>query len=197
MELCFATNNINKLKEVTALLGSNFSLLSLKEIGCTQELPEDFDTIEKNSCQKAEYIYKNYQVNCFADDSGLEVFALDNEPGVKSAHYAGRQRSDSDNIELLLKNIARASNKAAQFKTVITLFLDGAIHQFVGTAKGEIIQEKRGSQGFGYDPIFVPEGYKKTFAEMTMDEKNEISHRGKAIKKLVAFLKERFENANG
>ena len=187
-KLCFATNNAHKLEEIQAILGDSFELLSLKDINCTEELPETGNTLEANSLQKAQYLYDHYQVNCFADDSGLEVESLGGEPGVDSAHYAGEQRSHSDNINLLLKNLVNKTNRSAQFRTVITLIQNGEISQFEGSIKGQIMTDLRGSEGFGYDPIFVPDGYTKTFAEMSLTEKGGISHRAKAFGKLVAFL---------
>ena len=187
-KLCFATNNAHKLEEIQAILGDSFELISLKETGCKEELPETGDTLEANSLQKAQYLYDHYQVNCFADDSGLEVHSLDGEPGVDSAHYAGPQRSHADNVNLLLKNLGDKTNRSAQFRTVITLIRNGKITQFQGSIDGQIISKLRGSEGFGYDPVFVPEGYDKTFAEMSLAEKGEISHRAKAFEKLVTFL---------
>ncbi len=187
-KLCFATNNAHKLEEIQAILGDSFELLSLKDINCTKELPETGNTLEANSLQKAQYLYDHYQVNCFADDSGLEVHALGGEPGVDSAHYAGPQRSHADNINLLLKNLTDETDRSAQFRTVITLIQNGKVSQFEGSIKGQIISELRGNEGFGYDPVFVPEGYKTTFAEMPLTEKGKISHRAKAFGKLVAFL---------
>lgn len=187
-ELCFATNNAHKLEEIQAILGNSFELISLKETGCKEELPETGNTLEANSLQKAQYLYDHYQVNCFADDSGLEVQALGGEPGVDSAHYAGPQRSHADNVNLLLKNLADKTNRSAQFRTVITLIQNGEITQFEGSIKGQIIGELRGTQGFGYDPIFVPDGHTATFAEMSLAEKGKISHRTKAFEKLVEFL---------
>ena len=187
-KLCFATNNAHKLEEIQAILGNSFELISLKETGCKEELPETGNTLEANSLQKAQYLYDHYQVNCFADDSGLEVQALGGEPGVDSAHYAGSQRSHADNVNLLLENLADKTNRSAQFRTVITLIQNGEINQFEGSIKGQIIGELRGTQGFGYDPIFVPDGHSTTFAEMSLTEKGEISHRAKAFEKLVAFL---------
>ena len=187
-ELCFATNNAHKLEEIQAILGNSFELISLKETGCKEELPETGNTLEANSLQKAQYLYDHYQVNCFADDSGLEVQALGGEPGVDSAHYAGPQRSHADNVNLLLKNLADKTNRSAQFRTVITLIQNGEITQFEGSVKGQIIGESRGTQGFGYDPIFVPDGNTTTFAEMSLAEKGKISHRTKAFEKLVEFL---------
>lgn len=187
--LCFATNNAHKLEEIQAILGDSFNLLSLKDINCNEELPETGDTLEANSLQKAQYLYDHYQVNCFADDSGLEVNALDGEPGVYSARYAGEQRSHPDNINLLLKNLSGKSDRSAQFRTVITLIQNGEISQFEGAIKGQIIEDLRGTDGFGYDPIFIPEGFERTFAEMSLEEKGKISHRAKAFEKLVDYLK--------
>jgi XTP/dITP diphosphohydrolase len=187
-KLCFATNNAHKLEEIQAILGDSFELVSLKDINCTEELPETGNTLEANSLQKAQYLYDHYQVNCFADDSGLEVHALEGQPGVDSAHYAGPQRSHADNVNLLLKNLADKTDRSAQFRTVITLIQNGEITQFEGSIKGQIISELRGTEGFGYDPIFVPEGYETTFAEMSLTEKGKISHRARAFGKLVAYL---------
>ena len=187
-KLCFATSNAHKLEEIQAILGESFELLSLKEINCTEELPETGNTLEANSLQKAQYLYDHYRVDCFADDSGLEVKALLGEPGVDSAHYAGPQRSHADNVNLLLKNLADKTDRSAQFRTVITLIQNGVINQFEGSIKGHIIYELRGAEGFGYDPIFIPEGYDTTFAEMSLAEKGKISHRARAFGKLVAFL---------
>ena len=187
-KLCFATNNAHKLEEIQAILGDSFELISLAATGCTEELPETGNTLEANSLQKAQYLYDHYQVNCFADDSGLEVQALGGEPGVDSAHYAGPQRSHADNVNLLLKNLGDKTDRSAKFRTVITLIQDGEINQFEGNIKGQIISELRGTQGFGYDPIFIPEGYEITFAEMSLEEKGKISHRSRAFAKLISFL---------
>lgn len=187
-KLCFATNNAHKLEEIQAILGDSFELISLKDINCTEELPETGNTLEANSLEKARYLYEHYQVNCFADDSGLEVHALGGEPGVNSAHYAGPQRSHADNVNLLLANLAGKTDRSARFRTVITLIQNGEMSQFEGSIKGQIISELRGTEGFGYDPIFVPEGYGTTFAEMSLAEKGKISHRAKAFEKLVAYL---------
>lgn len=189
MELCFATNNEHKLREVRQLLGDQHRVLSLSDIGCVEELREDQDTLEGNSLQKAQYIFDRYQVSCFADDTGLEVEALQGAPGVYSARYAGDQRNDNDNIRLLLKNLDKSVNRRARFRTIITLVMQGEVHQFEGIANGEILTSKRGEHGFGYDPIFLPEGHQKSMAELTSAEKNAISHRGRATQKLVAFLK--------
>lgn len=189
MKLCFATNNQHKLEEVQALLGDSFSLTTLKEIGCEEEIPETHDTIPENSHEKAEFVWNNYGVNCFADDSGLEIDALDGEPGVHSAYYAGPQRSADDNMDLVLEKMAGKDNFNARFVAVITLVLNGKYYQFDGEIKGNIIMEKRGTYGFGYNPIFVPEGHDRTFAEMSMDEKGGLSHRARAFAKLEQFLK--------
>jgi XTP/dITP diphosphohydrolase len=187
--LCFATNNQHKIQEVRAHLGSGFQLVGLEEIGCTDELPEEQPTLEGNSFQKAEYVYKNFGVSCFADDTGLEVEVLHGAPGVYSARYAGEQRRAEDNMQLLLKNLAEAPNRKARFRTVITLIAPAFTKQFEGIVTGQIITECRGSGGFGYDPVFLPDGHNKTLAEMSMEEKNAISHRARAVNKLVEFLK--------
>lgn len=188
MKLCFATNNVNKINEIKQLLPEHIELLGLAEIGCTEELREDQKTLEGNSHQKAEYVYNKYKVPCFADDTGLEVFSLDGEPGVRSARYAGDGRNEQDNIDLLLSKLKGKENRDAQFRTVITLVLPGKTRQFEGIVKGEIIMERSGGKGFGYDPVFKPKSALKTFAEMSMVEKNEISHRGIAVRKLVNYL---------
>jgi XTP/dITP diphosphohydrolase len=188
MRLCFATNNLNKLVEIQALLGNQFELVTLSDIGCNVDIPEPYETIAENSLGKAEYVYQNFNVNCFADDTGLEVDALNGEPGVRSARYAGPQREPADNIALLLRNLAPFEDKRARFLTVITLVIDGIYRQFEGSVEGTIIPHERGTNGFGYDPIFVPNGYEKTFAEMTLAEKSKLSHRARAFAKLVDFL---------
>ncbi|WP_223035024.1 non-canonical purine NTP diphosphatase [Hanstruepera marina] len=188
MQLVFATNNLNKLTEVQRLIPSHIKLLSLKDIGCEVDIPETQNTIEGNAIQKAEHIKTKYGYDCFADDTGLEVEALNGEPGVFSARYAGEQRHAEDNMNLLLDNLHKKTNRNAQFKTVIALHLNNDLKTFTGICKGEITQEKHGDKGFGYDPIFKAEGYTKTFAEIALEEKNKVSHRGKAIQQLVAFL---------
>lgn len=188
MQLVFATNNGNKLKEVQALIPSHIKLLSLKNIGCFEDVPETQTTIEGNAIQKAEYIKQHYGYDCFADDTGLEVEALNNEPGVYSARYAGPQRDANDNMDLLIKNLSDKTNRNAQFKTVIALHLNGKLETFTGICKGEITKEKSGNEGFGYDPIFKPKGFNETFAEMDLALKNSIGHRGKAVAQLIAFL---------
>ncbi len=186
--LCFATNNAHKVAEIQALLGTNFVLQSLKDIGCEEELAETGTTLEANSLQKAQYLFDNYHVDCFADDTGLEVEALNGEPGVYSARYAGEQRDSLDNIHLLLTKLKGQVNRKARFRTVITLIQAGVITQFEGIVEGHIMEELKGTAGFGYDPIFVPNGYETTFAEMSMEEKGSISHRGRAFQKLITFL---------
>ena len=188
MELCFATNNKHKLEEVRFAVGGNFIILSLEDIHCFEELPETRDTLEGNALQKAEYVFDKYHVPCFADDSGLEVDALNGAPGVYSARYAGPQRDHNDNIDLLLKNLHGQPNRLAKFRTVIALLGFNGKHLFDGAVDGQIIHTRKGTQGFGYDPVFVPKGYTQTFAEMSLAEKNTLSHRAKAIAKLVAFL---------
>lgn len=188
MKLVFATNNHNKLKEVQALIPSHITLLSLKDIGCFEEVPETQLTIKGNAIQKAEYIKEHYGFDCFADDTGLEVDSLNGEPGVFSARYAGEQRDANDNMNKLLKEISDKSNRKAQFKTVIALHLYDKLHMFTGVCEGEITTTKQGNSGFGYDPIFMPDGFIKTFAEMELSLKNKIGHRGKAVVKLVEYL---------
>ena len=188
LRICFATNNAHKLEEIRAILGSKFKILSLEEIGCNEELAEEHDTLEDNSLQKAEYVFQKYKVACFADDTGLEVDELAGAPGVYSARYAGVQRNPEDNMKLLLKNLEDKSNRNAQFRTVITLIQPSGLNQFEGTVEGTILAERKGKGGFGYDPVFLPKGFSKTLAEMSMEEKNQISHRARATQKLVEFL---------
>lgn len=188
MKLVFATNNLNKLKEVQALIPQHIALLSLKDIGCFEDVPETQNTIVGNAIQKAEYIKTYYGYDCFADDTGLEVDALNGEPGVFSARYAGEQRNANDNMNKLLDKLNEQDNRNAQFKTVIALHINGNLETFTGICKGEITKTKQGEKGFGYDPIFKPTGYNETFAEMDLSLKNSIGHRGKAIKKLIDFL---------
>jgi len=187
-KLVFATNNEHKLRELQQILSNRFELLSLKDIGCTEEIPETAETIEENSMQKAEYVYKKYKTDCFADDTGLEIEALNGRPGVYSARYAGEEKNMTKNIEKILSELKGAENRKARFKTVISLILNGEKYQFEGIVNGKIIEQKKGDSGFGYDPVFVPEGYNQTFAEMSAEEKNKISHRGRAVQKLVKFL---------
>ena len=188
MQLVFATNNLNKLKEVQNVLPTHIKLLSLADIGCFEDIPETQNTIEGNAIQKAEYVKTKYGYDCFADDTGLKVTALNGAPGVYSARYAGSQRNPEDNMNKLLQELENTDVRTAQFKTVIALCLNNKLEVFEGICKGEIITSKRGNHGFGYDPIFKPDGYDKTFAELSLEEKNQISHRGKAIHQLVSFL---------
>lgn len=188
-ELVFATNNPHKLSEVQHLLGNSFKLLSLKDIHLVDEIPEDYDTLEKNAAQKAWYIYDKTKLNCFADDTGLEVDALNGQPGVYSARYAGEGKNPKDNIIKLLKELSGVENRKARFRTVIALIIDGSEYLFEGIVNGQIIEKERGVDGFGYDPVFQPDGYSLTFAEMDLDQKNRISHRAKAVALLVDFLK--------
>jgi len=188
-ELVFATNNLNKLKEVQLLIPKEIKLLSLKDIGCFEDIPETKNTIRGNAIQKATYIKNNYGYDCFADDTGLEVNALNGAPGVFSARYAGLHKNAEDNMNLLLYNLKNNPQRNAQFKTVIALFVKENVKTFTGICKGEITKEKIGKKGFGYDPIFKPIGFNKTFAEMDLGLKNKIGHRGKAIKQLINFLK--------
>lgn len=188
MKIVFATNNPNKIKEVQAQLPRNIQLLSLETIGCFEEIPETATTIEGNAHQKAIYIKENYGHDCFADDTGLEVSALDGAPGVFSARYAGSQRSAEDNMNKLLDELATKTNRSAQFKTVIALILNGKTQTFTGICKGEITEIKKGEKGFGYDPIFQPDGYEHTFAEMDLKLKTQIGHRGMAVQELITFL---------
>lgn len=189
IEIVFATNNGNKIKEVQALLPNTIKLLSLKDIGCLEDIPETQNTIEGNAIQKAKYVKQMYNFDCFADDTGLEVNSLDGAPGVYSARYAGKQRNADDNTNLLLKNLVGQHNRAAQFKTVIALIKNGELQTFTGICKGAITLKKYGNKGFGYDPVFKPENHNQTFAEMPLDLKNKIGHRGKAISSLLHFLK--------
>ncbi|MCA4894146.1 MAG: RdgB/HAM1 family non-canonical purine NTP pyrophosphatase [Cytophagales bacterium] len=188
MELCFATNNLHKIQEVQAILAGRHTIRGLADIGCTEELLEEQDTIHGNSFQKADYVFRTYSVPCFADDSGLEIEALDGAPGVHSAYFAGPQRSHQDNMNLVLSKLNNTDNRKAQFRTVITLVTPSMTQQFEGTLNGTILTEKRGAGGFGYDPIFLPDGYNKTLAEMSAEEKNQISHRAKAMEKLMKVL---------
>ncbi len=190
MKICFATNNANKLREIREILPSQFEIVGLKDIGCLEDIPETSTTIEGNSILKANYVFENYGIACFADDSGLEIDALNGAPGVLSARYAGPQRSNKDNIDLVLSNLSSSNNRDARFKTVITYKSSDSEIQFEGIIDGEITDDIFGEGGFGYDPIFRPKGYNKTFAEMGAAQKNKISHRGIAVRKLHRFLLE-------
>ncbi len=189
MELVFATQNPHKAREIEAKLGDGFTIISLDTLDITEEIPETAPTLEGNAIMKARYVYEKTGRNCFADDTGLEVEALNGEPGVYSARYAGLQKNPEDNIRLLLEKLQPHSNRKARFRTVIALIIEGEEYTFDGIAEGEIISSKRGEEGFGYDPVFVPAGHTRTFAEMTLDEKNEFSHRAKAFAKMKEHLK--------
>ena len=200
-KIVFATNNEHKLSEIRAILGSSFEVVSLADIGCHEDIPETGQTLEENAMMKAEYIYKKYHLSCFADDTGLEVEALDGAPGVYSARYAGGEGHDSEaNMQKLLRELSDKSNRKARFRTCIALIIKKdvcpcgctsikEVHRFEGIVNGEITTEKSGAEGFGYDPIFRPDGYDKTFAELGMDIKNQISHRARATQKLADYLK--------
>ena len=188
MILVFATNNRNKINEIRELLGEGFKLLSLEDIGCFYEIPEVHTTLEENASDKAWHIFKTYGYDTFADDTGLEIHALNGEPGVYSARYAGKSKNAEANMNKVLKKLKGLTNREAQFRTVISLVQDGKEITFEGIVKGAILDNKRGTSGFGYDPIFLPEGCTKTFAEMSLAEKNRISHRAIAFRKLVEYL---------
>lgn len=194
MKLIFATNNQNKVEEIRAVLPAYFEIQTLKEAGIDIDIPEPHATLEANAKEKAITIYHMTGTACFSEDTGLEVAALNGEPGVKSARYAGEEKSFQNNIDKLLHNLKNKENKEAQFRTVICLIIEGNIEFFEGICKGQIIAEQKGHEGFGYDPIFVPDGAEKTFAEMTMEEKNQYSHRRKAVDKLVSFLNQSGQN---
>lgn len=187
--LVFATNNQNKVTEVRSILQGEFDILSLTQAGIDIDIPEPYNTIKENACEKARVINKLINKDCFAEDTGLEVASLNGEPGVKSARYAGENRSFDNNIDKLLANLSNKKNREAQFRTVVCLIIGGKEKLFEGICKGSIIAERRGTSGFGYDPVFIPEGSTKTFAEMSMTEKNLFSHRRIAIEKLTTFLK--------
>lgn len=189
MQLVFASSNKNKIFELQSMLPKTITIVSLESIGCLEDIPETSDTIEGNAIQKANYITEKYGCDCFADDTGLEVHSLNGAPGVYSARYAGEQRDANDNMTKLLDALLDKEDRKAQFKTVIALNLNGKQYLFTGIAGGEITLKKTGNQGFGYDPIFQPDGYQETFAELSLDIKNKISHRGKATQQLIHFLK--------
>lgn len=188
MKLIFATNNSHKADEIRSIIGRKIDILTLKDAGIDVDIPEPHDTLKANATAKSRAIYKLTGTNCFSEDTGLEVKALNGEPGVKSARYAGEERSFDKNIEKLLQKLKDKEDRSAQFRTVISLIIDDKEYLFEGKAAGRIIREKRGTGGFGYDPVFIPEGAVKTFAEMSLEEKNRYSHRRKAVEKLVAFL---------
>lgn len=191
MKLYFATNNIHKLKEVQEVVGDSFQIESMRSLGINEDIPEDQLTLQGNALQKARFLYDRIGESCFADDTGLEVDALNGAPGVYSARYAGDAKNSFDNMALLLKNMSGKQNRKARFRTVIALILDGKEYLFEGIVNGTIAEEPRGTAGFGYDPLFVPDGYSTTFAEMDSEAKNAISHRGRAVEKLAAFLLKR------
>ncbi|MBV8390142.1 MAG: non-canonical purine NTP diphosphatase [Mucilaginibacter sp.] len=188
LKLVFATNNRHKLEEVSHKIGDHFELLTLNDIGCTEDIEETGSTFKENATIKSKYVYDKYHLNCFGDDSGLVVDALNGEPGIYSARYAGEHGNHAANIEKVLTGLAGVENRKARFVTVISLIWDGKEHVFEGVVEGTIRHETTGAGGFGYDPIFQPDGYDITFAEMSMDEKNKISHRARAMEKLIAFL---------
>jgi len=188
-DLIFATNNTHKLKEIREITGNQFRILSLAEIGCNAEIIEDAGTIEGNASLKSWFVFNAYGKNCFADDTGLEIDVLGGKPGVNSARYAGKDCNPENNIRRVLKELEGVSDRKARFRTVISLVMDGEEFFFEGTVEGMILHEKRGNDGFGYDPVFMPDGYGLSFAEMSPEEKNKISHRGKAVQKLIAYLK--------
>lgn len=192
MELVFASSNQNKVAEIQKLIGNKIKLLSLKDINCTEEIEETGKTFHENALIKARYVFEKYNYNCFGDDSGLEVEALDNAPGVYSARYAGEPKNDANNTQKLLKELVSKTNRTARFKTVIALVIAGKEQFFEGEIKGQITLQPIGDGGFGYDPVFIPDGYNRTFAEMSLDEKNRISHRAIATQKLVDFLNNKF-----
>lgn len=196
MKIVFASNNKNKINEISQQLPKTIEVVSLADIGCTEDIPETGQTIESNASIKANYVTEKYGLPCFADDTGLEVEALDGEPGVYSARYAGEGKNDDKNMALVLAKLDQESDRKARFKTVIALNINNEKHLFTGIVNGNITQEKIGTNGFGYDPIFVPEGFAETFAQMTIEQKNEISHRGKAVEQLVKYLSQQmnFEN---
>ncbi|MDD5569552.1 MAG: non-canonical purine NTP diphosphatase [Bacteroidales bacterium] len=187
-KIVFATNNKHKLEEIKQILKDKFEILSLNDIGCNEDIPEDKETISENASQKALYVFNKYKITCFADDTGLEIEALNGKPGVHSARYASEKKDFDENIDKVLLKMQGAKNREARFLTVISLIIDGKEVKFEGIVNGTILEERRGTGGFGYDPIFQPTGFSKTFAEMTMEEKNGISHRGIAVKKLVNYL---------
>ncbi|HOC05022.1 MAG TPA: non-canonical purine NTP diphosphatase [Bacteroidales bacterium] len=197
MELVFATNNKHKIKEINDLLDDNFTILGLADTGITEDIPEEAETLEENALFKARYVHEKTGLNVFADDTGLEVPSLGGAPGVHSARYAGESKSFDDNIEKLLREMKDMTERSARFRTVIALILDGSEYLFEGTVEGEIIRERRGSGGFGYDPVFLASGYDLTFAEIPLSEKNRVSHRAKAMRKLIGFLSDQKRTGAG
>lgn len=188
MKIVFATNNQHKLREIQAMLGNDFELLSLTDIGCEEEIPEEQPTLEGNARQKAMFVFDKYGYSCFADDTGLEIEALDGEPGVFSARYAGETKDPQANMDKVLHKLEKINHRKARFRTVISLVMNGNEKQFEGVVEGDITREKKGGSGFGYDPVFMPSGFKKTFAEMSLEDKNKISHRARAVQKLAEYL---------
>ena len=188
MKIVFATNNPNKLKEIQSLIPKEIEIISLNEIGCNEDIPETGDTLEANAFQKAHYIKDNFNYDCFADDTGLEIDELNGDPGVYSARYAGPERNANANMNKVLNELKGNKNRKAQFRTAIALILEGEEHLFEGKVEGYISEDEQGNEGFGYDPIFIPENDKLSFAQMSMQEKGGISHRGRAVRKLVAYL---------
>ncbi len=196
MELVFATNNLNKLVELQKIISDSIILKSLSDIDCNEEIPETGDTLESNASQKSTYIYSKYKINCFSDDTGLEIEALNGAPGVYSARYSGEDKDAKKNMDKVLQELKGIQNRRARFRTVISLIIDGKEYQFEGIVNGQITEFESGREGFGYDPIFMPDGYTKTFAELPLSEKNKISHRGNAVKKLVEFLNSNYTENN-
>lgn len=188
MKLVFATNNQHKLKEIRSALPGSFEIISLQELGFSEDIPEPFETLEENASAKSWYIYNRFGFNCFADDTGLEINALNKAPGVYSARYAGPGCSFKDNVSKVMKEMQHVHERSASFRTIISLILEGKEYRFEGRVDGRILMEEQGNEGFGYDPVFAADGYTKSFAELTLEEKNKISHRGKAVEKLVSFL---------
>ena len=188
MRIVFATNNQHKLSEIRQILGSRVEVLSLNDICCNVDIPETGSTLEENALQKAQYVYDHYHIDCFADDTGLEVDALNGAPGVYSARYAGDGHDSEANMTKLLNELGENNNRSARFRTVIALIQQGEVHEFEGIVNGQIIRERRGGEGFGYDPIFQPDGYDQTFAELGLDIKNQISHRARATRKFAEYL---------
>ena len=188
MKIVFATNNKHKLSEIRQILGGRVEVLSLNDIGCNVDIPETGSTLEENALQKAQYVYDHYHIDCFADDTGLEVNALNGAPGVYSARYAGDGHDSEANMTKLLNELGENNNRSARFRTVIALIQQGEVHEFEGIVNGQIIRERRGGEGFGYDPIFQPDGYDQTFAELGLDIKNQISHRARATRKFAEYL---------
>ncbi len=191
-QLVFATNNEHKLRELREILRNEFYLLSLSDIACSEEIPETGNTLEANASEKSRYIWERYSIDCFSDDTGLEIAALNNAPGVRSARYAGEERNAEENVAKVLEELKGVVNRKACFRCIISLIIKGREFLFEGRVDGEILQEKRGSAGFGYDPIFAPDGFQQSFAEMNPDLKNSMSHRGRAVEKLVRFLLEEY-----